>query len=182
MTEIRIHGRGGQGAVLASKLLAAAAFRQGLYAQAFPAFGVERRGAPVTAFTRLDSEPIRLRTLIYRPDHLIVLDPTLLVDPSVAQGLKPGGIVLINSERRSAEFPLFAGFRVFTLPASKIASEAGLGTASSPAANTAMVGAFAKVSGLVSPEAVIAALPDEIPQKLEENEAAIRAAWECVKS
>ena len=78
MIEIRFHGRGGQGAVIASKVLASAIYKQGQYAQSFPSFGVERRGAPVAAFTRIDDKPILIRCEIYQPDHLIVLDPTLL--------------------------------------------------------------------------------------------------------
>src|SRR5512134_3874450 len=99
MRELRIHGRGGQGAVIASKLLAAALFREGKSVQSFPAFGVERRGAPVTAFLRVSEGPILLRCEITEPDDLIVLDPTLVDAVDVAAGLKPGGSILINSDR-----------------------------------------------------------------------------------
>src|SRR5512139_1730304 len=100
MIEIRIHGRGGQGAVVASAVLASALFYDGRYVQAFPAFGVERRGAPVMAFTRWDFKPIRIRTNIYQPDHLIVLDRTLLSEGAgVTAGLKEHGWILVNSPR-----------------------------------------------------------------------------------
>jgi 2-oxoisovalerate/pyruvate ferredoxin oxidoreductase gamma subunit len=95
MIEIRMHGRGGQGAVIACKILANALFREGKFAQSFPAFGVERRGAPVMAFTRIDDKPIHLRTQIYEPDHLIILDASLLQTIDVTVGLKPGGKILI---------------------------------------------------------------------------------------
>jgi len=97
MIEIRIHGRGGQGAVIASEVLAMAAFREGKHVTSFPAFGVERRGAPVAAFTRIDDRPIRLKCEIYAPDHVVVLDPSLLQVVDVTAGLKPGGWILVNS-------------------------------------------------------------------------------------
>jgi len=97
--EIRIHGRGGQGSVTAAELLAVAAFEDGKYSQAFPFFGVERRGAPVTAFTRLSDKKIRLRSQIYEPDYVIVQDATLVSAVDVTAGLKPDGIVIVNSEK-----------------------------------------------------------------------------------
>ncbi len=97
MIEIRMHGRGGQGAVIAAKILASALFKEGKYAQSFPSFGVERRGAPVLAFTRVDDKPVRLRTAIYEPDHLIILDATLIKSTNVFSGLKKGGTILVNT-------------------------------------------------------------------------------------
>jgi len=91
MIEIRIHGRGGQGAVIASEVLASAFFKEGKFVQAFPAFGAERRGAPVAAFARVDDQPIRIRHFIYEPDHIIILDPTLIESTQVDSGLKEGG-------------------------------------------------------------------------------------------
>ncbi|MFH1757891.1 MAG: 2-oxoacid:acceptor oxidoreductase family protein, partial [Pseudomonadota bacterium] len=98
MIEIRIHGRGGQGAVIASEVLASAFFKEGKFVQAFPAFGVERRGAPVTAFTRVDDQPIRIRNFIYEPDHIIILDPTLIESTQVDSGLKENGWIIINTD------------------------------------------------------------------------------------
>jgi pyruvate ferredoxin oxidoreductase gamma subunit len=104
LIEIRWHGRGGQGAVTSAELLAKAAIDEGKFAQAFPAFGPERRGAPVVAFDRIDSEkPIRLRAEIREPDIVIVLDPTLLSVVKVTAGLKPGGILIINTRKDFAE-------------------------------------------------------------------------------
>src|SRR5512135_2869983 len=105
MRELRIHGRGGQGAVIASKLLASALFHEGRWVQSFPAFGVERRGAPVTAFLRIDEVPIRLRCEVTAPDALIVLDPTLIQAVDVTAGLKPGGSILINADGPPEDYP-----------------------------------------------------------------------------
>jgi len=91
MIEVRIHGRGGQGAVIASKVLAAAVFKEGRYVQSVPALGVERRGTPVAAFSRIDEEPMRIRCQIHHPDHVMVLDPSLMDVADVAAGLKEGG-------------------------------------------------------------------------------------------
>ena len=99
MIEIRIHGRGGQGAVIASEVLASAFFKEGKFVQAFPAFGAERRGAPVAAFARVDDQPIRIRHFIYEPDHIIILDPTLIESTQVDSGLKEGGWIIINTDR-----------------------------------------------------------------------------------
>ena len=106
MIEIRFHGRGGQGAVVASNILAEAAFMEGKDVCSFPFFGVERRGAPVTAFTRVDSRPIRVKSGIYAPDHVIVLDPSLLKAVDVLAGLKKGGIVLVNTHSKAAELKI----------------------------------------------------------------------------
>ena len=112
MIEIRIHGRGGQGAVIASEVLASAFFMEGKYVQAFPAFGVERRGAPVAAYTRIDDQPIRIRHFIYEPDHIIILDPTLIESTQVDAGLKDNGWMVINTDKPPAKFGRFSRFRV----------------------------------------------------------------------
>ena len=106
MYEVRFHGRGGQGAVTAARLLADAAFREGKDVQSFPIFGVERRGAPVAAFTRMDDKPIDIKTQIYEPDVVIVLDPTLIGVIDVADGLKDNGKIVINSKKKPADFKL----------------------------------------------------------------------------
>ncbi len=136
MKEIRIHGRGGQGAVTAAELLAVAAFNDGWFVQAFPSFGVERRGAPVTAFVRLDDLPIRLRSQIYSPDYVIVLDDTLLEVVDVANGIKKDGFVLINSARSPKDFNLKT--KVITIDATNIA----LNMIGKPIVNTVILGAF----------------------------------------
>lgn len=183
MRELRIHGRGGQGAVVASKVLAVALFREGRWVQSFPAFGVERRGAPVTAFLRLDEAPIRLRCEIKEPDDLIVLDPTLVEAIDVAAGLKEGGGILINTDRPPSAYPdLAARYRVATVDASAVATARGIGSRSQPIVNTAILGAFATWSGLVSLDSVCAAIEEEVPSRTEDNKAAAREAAELVRT
>ena len=182
MQEIRFHGRGGQGAVIGSEVLAQAFFLEDKYVQAFPAFGVERRGAPVTAFCRVDDKPINLRNQIYEPDHVVVLDSSMLGNVPVTQGLKPGGTVVINGRRSPAEYRgrLGEGFRIFVVDASAVAVEFGLGSASNPIVNTAILGAFARATGLVSIEAVERAIEAYVPARKEANQQAARAAYERV--
>ena len=181
MRELRIHGRGGQGAVIASKVLAVALFQEGRWVQSFPAFGVERRGAPVTAFLRTDDEPIRLRCEITAPDDLIILDPTLVEAVDVTAGLKEGGGILINSDRPPSSYPdLIARFRVATVDAGAVATAHGIGSRSQPIVNTAILGAFAAWSGMVSLDAVCSAIDEEVPVRKEDNKAAARAAAEAV--
>ncbi len=183
MRELRIHGRGGQGAVIASKVLAVALFREGRCVQSFPAFGVERRGAPVTAFLRVDDAPIRLRCEVAAPDDLIVLDPTLIAATDVTAGLKAGGGILINSALDPAAYPeLTARYRVATVDASAIATEHGIGSRTQPIVNTAILGAFAQWSRLVSLDAVCAAILEEVPLHGAANVAAARAAAAGVRS
>ncbi len=183
MRELRIHGRGGQGAVIASKVLAVAVFREGRWVQSFPAFGVERRGAPVTAFLRLDDKPVRLRCEIREPDDLIVLDPTLVGAIDVTAGLKEGGGILINTDRPPSAYPdLAARYRVATVDASRVATARGIGSKSQPIVNTAILGAFATWSGLVSLDSVCAAIEEEVPSRTEENKAAAREAAGIVQT
>jgi 2-oxoacid:acceptor oxidoreductase gamma subunit (pyruvate/2-ketoisovalerate family) len=183
MRELRIHGRGGQGAVIASKVLAVALFREGRQVQSFPAFGVERRGAPVTAFLRVAEVPIRLRCEVTAPDELIVLDPTLMVALDVTAGLKPGGGILINSPHAPAHYGLLLErFRVATIDASGIAAAHGIGSRTQPIVNTAILGAFAAWSGIVSLEAVCEAIREEVPVRAEANVAAAREAAAAVRS
>ncbi len=177
MRELRIHGRGGQGAVIASKLLATAFFLEDRSVQSFPAFGVERRGAPVTAFLRVSDGPILLRCEVTEPDDLIVLDPTLIAAVDVTGGLKPGGSILINSERTAAGYPeLAARFRVGTVNASRIAAHHELGSKTQPIVNTAILGAFAVFSKLVSLDAVCRAIESEMTSRADANVAAAREA------
>jgi 2-oxoacid:acceptor oxidoreductase gamma subunit (pyruvate/2-ketoisovalerate family) len=181
MIEIRFHGRGGQGAVVASRILATSIFLDGKYSQSFPAFGVERRGAPVTAFLRVDDKPIRIRTEIYEPDHLVVLDPLLVQQVPLANGLKKDGIVIINSNKKPLEFSgPFKGFRVATVPAGKIAVKYHLGSPQSPIVNTAILGAVAKVLGVVTLESLIEGIKTDVPAYTENNAAAAQEAYGTV--
>ena len=184
MVEIRIHGRGGQGAVIASQILAEAAFRGGMHVQSFPAFGSERRGAPVTAFLRLDRSPIRIRCEVYHPDGLIVLDESLfnLRSDGIAKGLKEGGWILINSPKDPAAFAELAGFAVATVDASGIGRRHKLGTPAAPIVNTAIVGAFAQLTGLVTLDNLAEAIRGSVPVKANENVAAALAGLQNVRA
>ena len=178
MIEIRFHGRGGQGAVVASTILAVACFLEGKACQAFPAFGVERRGAPVEAYLRVAAEKIRLRTNVYHPDHVMVLDPTLIEVIDVARGLKSGGTLLLNTEKQPEYFQHFQNAALATIDASRIALRHRLGSRTHPIVNTSMLGAFARATGLISIEAICAAIEQEVPAQREANQAAAREAFE----
>jgi len=181
MIEVRFHGRGGQGAVVASKVLAVAFFHERYHVQSFPAFGVERRGAPVMAFLRVDRQPIELRTNIYQPDHIVILDPTLLGAVDVTSGLKPGGWILINTGRAPEEFPERKAFRIATVDATAVAIRNSLGSRTNPIVNTAILGAFSKVTSLVGIDSVALAIREEVPAKKGENARAAREAYKEVK-
>jgi 2-oxoacid:acceptor oxidoreductase gamma subunit (pyruvate/2-ketoisovalerate family) len=178
MVEIRFHGRGGQGAVIASKILASALFKEGRYAQAFPAFGAERRGAPVVAFTRFDHKAITRRCMVYEPQHVVVLDEPILDLVDVTAGLKEGGWILINSPKSPSDFPRYKKYRVATVDANRIATENGLGTATAPVVNTVILGAFSKATGLVGLKAILEGVKEYVPSKPEANAAAAQAAFE----
>jgi 2-oxoacid:acceptor oxidoreductase gamma subunit (pyruvate/2-ketoisovalerate family) len=180
MIEIRIHGRGGQGAVVASQILAKAAFLEGLYVQAFPQFGVERRGAPVLAFARISESPIRLRTHVYEPHHVMVLDPALMEYVDVTTGLHPEGWIVINSPLPPESFPLSQSWNIATVDATAIAAHHGIGTETQPIVNTTMVGALARVTGLVSLENLERAVSESVPARAEANREATREAYESV--
>lgn len=177
MRELRIHGRGGQGSVTAAELIAVAAFEGGLYAQAFPAFGVERRGAPVQAFVRFSSSKIRLRSQVYEPDYIIVQDSTLIKDVNVFLGVKPGGIVIVNTEKKP-DYQIPTGVKVITIDATSIALE----TIGLPITNTALMGAFAAASGEIAFPALENALRHRFKGDLaEKNIEASRRAFALVK-
>jgi 2-oxoacid:acceptor oxidoreductase gamma subunit (pyruvate/2-ketoisovalerate family) len=176
LIEIRFHGRGGQGAVVASNILADAAFREGKYVQAFPYFGVERRGAPVTSFTRIDKNPIKIRSQVYSPNYIVVLDPTLMDVTDVTSGLGKSGVVLINSDKDPKYYNL--SFKTATIDATSIALENKLGSKMAPIVNTSILGAFAKISGEVMLESIILAIKENIPSKKEENIKAATQAYD----
>ncbi len=160
MVEIIFSGRGGQGAVTASQILATAAFAEGMYAQAFPSFGPDRRGAPVTAFTRTDSHPIVDRSPIVQADYVIVMDPTLFKMSNPLTQLKETGDAILNTDRQQYErfhAQLMKASRRFCVDASAI-SEQVYGKTSIPITNIAMLGAFIKVSGIISLDSMLAVL------------------------
>ena len=179
--EIRFHGRGGQGAVIASEVLANAAFREGYHVSAFPFFGVERRGAPVTAFARISKEPILIRSGIYSPDFVIVLDESLLASVNVLEGLKSNGSILVNTRRPPSELPVASDCRKYSINATDIAVRHGLGSPSMPIVSTAILGAFAKISALVNLNTVIESVRAIAPTKKDANAAATKEAYQEVK-
>lgn len=182
--EVRIHGRGGQGVVTAAELLSVAAFLEGKHAQAFPTFGSERTGAPVTSFCRIDDRAIRAREPIIEPDALIVQDPTLLNQVDVFGGVGPAAYVLINTGRTLAELGLeefvrrFEADRVLAVPASELARK-HLGR---PLPNAALLGGFAALTGAVSIDSVAAAIRRRFSGTVGEgNVAAAVAAFDSVR-
>jgi len=178
MLEIRFHGRGGQGGVTAANILAEACFREGKDVQAFPMFGVERRGAPVTAFLRVDEKPIRIKSQIYNPDIVVVLDTTLLEAVDVTSGLKENGMVIINTDRNVEALKIKAK-KIALVDATKIAIDHGLGSKAAPIVNTAILGSFAKAIDIVKIDSVLNAIKDKSPAKSEEN---VKAAEDAYKS
>jgi len=178
MIEVRLHGRGGQGAVTAAELMAVAVTEDGRFAQAFPFFGVERTGAPVQAFCRIDEKPVRVHQNVYAPDIVIVLDASLLPVVDVCSGLKKGGTVIVNTKKPKDEIALggCSHGRVFTVDATGIAHKR-LGR---PIVNTAMLGAFAKVTGLVHIDALKRAIRHRFSGELAEKN--IAAIDECFAS
>lgn len=152
MVEIRFHGRGGQGAVTSAELTALAAIEEGKFAQAFPSFGPERRGAPVMAYVRVSDEQIRTREKIYEPNIVVVLDPSLLQIVNVEAGLREGGLVVLNTTKSAEEVRRETGLkgRLAIVDATKIAIE----TMRLPITNTTMLGALLKASGLMTIDAL----------------------------
>lgn len=177
MIGIRIHGRGGQGAVTASRLLAEAAYIDGKFSQAIPMYGTERRGAPLTAFVRLDDVRVRERELVHEPDIIVVLDPLLSTQQAVANGLKKGGLLILNSAHPPEEVEIGGDFNIVTVNATKIALE----TLKRPITNTAILGAFSKAAGLPKLESIEKAILHRFPGRIGEmNIAAIRMSFEEV--
>ena len=150
MKEIRFHGRGGQGAVLAARMLAIACVREGKCVASFPMYGFERRGAPVVAFTRLDDKPIMEKTQIYNPDCLVVIDPGLITLPTLFTGLQPNGVLILNSSKVFEKQPNENLKLVGIVDATKIAVE----EVGRDVPNTCLLGAFAAVTGWVGLESV----------------------------
>ena len=151
MIEIRFHGRGGQGAVTAAEILAKAVFEENKYTQAFPSFGVERRGAPVTAFTRISEEPIRRRYQIYEPKYVVVLDETLANVVNLTSGLQDDGAVLINTPRETIPSLEEQNIETYTVDATQIA----LDNIGRNIVNTIMLGYLSAKTGVVSIDSLL---------------------------
>lgn len=179
MTEIRWHGRGGQGAKTASQLLADAAFLSGKYVQSFPEYGPERAGAPITAYNRISDERCTIHSNIYEPDYVVVVDETLLESVDVTAGLKPEGAIVINSERSSSELrPLLRGYqgRVYTVDAGTI-SRKHLG-AYFP--NTPMLAAIVAVSHCVEAEKFLRDMESSYRHKFAKKPQVIQGNLDCL--
>jgi pyruvate ferredoxin oxidoreductase gamma subunit len=185
MFQVRIHGRGGQGVVTAAELLSLAAFAEGRHAQAFPTFGSERTGAPVTAFCRIDDSAIRVHDPIAEPDAIIVQDPTLLHQVDVFGGVRPDAYVVLNTARGPEDLGLrdlveqLRPERILTVPATEISRE-HLGR---PLPNVPLLGAFAALTRVVSLDSVAAAIGERFAGRIREgNIAAARAAHDLALS
>ena len=178
MYEIRFHGRGGQGAVTAAILLVEAAAIEGKQVQAFPAFGPERRGAPVVAYARVSDEPIEINCGIYEPDAVVVLDASVIEPANAFEGLKEGGWVVVNGRGNAKSLELAKQrFRVAVVDATRIALEK-LGA---PIVNTAILGAVSKALGIVGMEALEKAVRATFAQRAEKNIEAMRTAYGSTK-
>jgi len=182
LREVRWHGRGGQGVVTVSRLLAYAALMEGKHVQAFPEFGPERTGAPILGFTRISDQPIDIHSQVYAPSSVVVLDPTLLKNVDVTEGLVKDGKVVLNTQKKQAE--VRGSFRrtdiiCYTIDAKRIA----LDVLGRPIFNTAMLGALIKVEPLAKIDSVARALKERFPGPLaEKNAEAIRMAYDKVSS
>lgn len=176
MLEIRFHGRGGQGAVTSVELLALAAIEEGKFAQGFPSFGPERRGAPVLAFLRIDDKHIRLRCKIEAPDVVLILDPSLIRIQKPTADLKPDGLIVLNTHKSSEEVRREFGFkhRLALVDANTIAREV-LGV---PIVNTTMLGALIKATGVVSLESMEGPLKERFGPLAAKNFNAMKEAYE----
>ncbi len=185
MYEFRLHGRGGQGIVVAASIFAEAVFLEGRYARAFSLFGAERRGAPVTAFIRAGEDRLMPRSRIYKPGFVVVFDPTLSGE-TLLSGLQEGGTLLVNIEADNLDsLPGDAlegeRFRVYTIDATEIARRHGLTVAGFPVVNTVMLGAMARISNLTSIDNLVVSIKKRITASIEANISAVNEGWEKVK-
>jgi len=183
MHEIRWHGRGGQGAVTSAKLLASAAYDSGWRGvTSAPSFGAERRGAPVTASTRLAEEPIRVYSQVTTPDIAIVLDESLLTLGGATAGLKPGATLIVNTPRAARDLGIEGDVRVVAADVTGAAEAAGVIVGGSPIVSAAILGSVAKATGLVTMEAVEAAIDHMFaPGPAAKNTEAARIAYQCTE-
>lgn len=177
MIEIKFRGRGGQGAVVASEILGKAFFAEGKWPQAFSLFGSERRGAPVFGFLRVDDKPILLKCQVKNPDQVIIFDLSLAEEDEIFREVKPGGMVLINTTHDIQHFEKWRRFTIGLIHAGAIARNSGLGDTF----NTAILGAYVRLTGLLRIETLISAVQTMVPSKVEANVEAVRRSYEEVK-
>lgn len=178
MKEIRIHARAGQGAITTAALLGYAYFKEGKYPYAFPHFGAARMGAPMNAFVRVDLKPVRLRSQIYDPDFVLIVDPTLMRGYNCFSGLKADGIAIINGRDDIQAPKLKTGQKVFLVPANEIA----LKTIGRPLSNTTLIGAFAAATGELKLETILEVVTLRFTGKAREgNIEAVKQGYEFIK-
>jgi 2-oxoacid:acceptor oxidoreductase gamma subunit (pyruvate/2-ketoisovalerate family) len=179
MKEIRFHGRGGQGTVLASVIMVKAFTKEKKYSSAIPYFGFERRGAPVTAFLRFDDHPLREKTQIYSPDCVVVMDPALKRSPEVFQGLKEGSILILSTRKPIGELDLPSTIgKLGCVDAIRISLE----ILDSPITNSCMLGAFVATTGWVGLDSVLESIQETWPGELgEKNLKAAKAGYQKTK-
>lgn len=182
MIEIRIHGRGGQGAVTTGQIIAIAALYDNKYAQTFPLFGVERRGAPVEAFARIDKEPINIRSQVYTPEVVIVLDPTLVFSADITKGLKEKGIIIVNTAKRPRELKIKGDYNVYTIDANTVAMK----VFKKPIVNTPILGAFSAITKHISLKSLLRAIDDKFAagkgkEIAELNKGAVKEVYDTVR-
>lgn len=179
MIEIRWHGRGGQGAKTASLLLADVAFNTGKYIQGFPEYGPERMGAPMTAYNRIDDEPIRIHSNIYEPDYVVVVDDTLIGSVDLTNGLKDTGAILVNTSHECSKVKeMLKGYKgkIYTIDASKIAIE----TIGKNFPNTALLAAVIKITGLMTKQDLESHMLDSFKHKFEKKPEVIEPNMKAV--
>ncbi len=179
MREIRIHARAGQGAITTAALLGYAYFLKGMYPYAFPNFGAARMGAPMNAFVRVDTKPVRLRSQIYEPDYLIVVDATLMRGFNCFSGLKENGVAIIN-EKEGANVPkVKTKQKIFVIPATDIAMK----TIGRPLGNTALIGAFAAATDELDLDTILEVIKKRFTGKAQEgNIEAVKQGYEFIKN
>lgn len=165
MKEIRIHARAGQGAITTATLLGQVYFLEGKYPYAFPHFGAARMGAPMNAFVRVEEKPVRLRSQIYEPDYLLIVDPTLMCGYNCFSGLKENGIAIINDKEGKDVPKLEPRQKAFLVPANEIAMK----TIGRPLGNTALIGAFAAATGEIKLETLLEVIKKRFSGKAQEG-------------
>lgn len=180
MTEVRFHGRGGQGIVVGCSIVGMVYFYEDYAVQFFPEFGVERRGSPVQAFLRVSDTKIREHFSIKEPDCVVLFDRSIMDSVNVTSGLKEGGMILINSKKSPDEFGFGKKFKVATIDADAISQKYKLGNAASPIINAAMAGAYAKMVGNLNIKSLTKAISESVPVKIEENIMSAATAYEKV--
>lgn len=177
MLEIKFYGRGGQGTVIASQILARVFFLMGKYPQCFSVFGGERRGAPVAGFLRVDDKKIYLKCEIRRPDHMIYMASDLVDEKEIELSLKQGGLILINNALTANQFRGLHRFRLALVDALAVSEEAGLGGT----INTAILGAYARANGEISMPHLEQAIRETVPAKIEANIVAAKRAYKVTQ-